>query len=454
MFRDRVEAGRRLAAELADLDLPELGRPPAEPGARDPIVLGLPRGGVPVAAEVARTLDLPLDVLVVRKIGVPSQPELAMGAIGEGGVRVVDPRIAGDIGADSFQRVERRERRELEQRIRQFRGTDHVLDLRDRTVIVVDDGLATGSSARAACAVVREAGAAEVVLAVPVAPHDWIDRMGDVADRYVSVDAPVDFRAVGQFYADFRQVGDDDVVRILARRDPETGRLADDRPTGNPSGGSTRAEAVSIPVGATSVDADLVVPPEPVGVVVFAHGSGSSRHSSRNRAVAAALQRAGIATLLLDLLTPDEERDRSNVFDVDLLAGRLSVAIDTFGDVADTLDARRLPVGLFGASTGAAAALRAAAEDRRVVAVVSRGGRPDLAGAALPQVTAPTLLIVGGRDETVLELNERARAELGGPSRLDVVAGATHLFEEPGALERVAELAAAWFVEHFEHADA
>jgi len=449
VFRDRVEAGRRLAAVVAQLDLDEIGERNGEARpTREPIVLGLPRGGVPVAAEVARALGTPLDVLVVRKIGVPTHPELAMGAIGEGDVRIVDDRLVSQIGSDKFEQVERVERRQLEERIRRFRGSEHVLDLRDRTVVVVDDGVATGSSARAACEVVRASGAAAVVLAVPVAPYDWTDRMGDAADRYVSVDTPFDFNAVGAFYADFTQVSDDDVTRILAQRDPDTHRFGrNHRPTSKP-----HDEAVSIPVDSQSVEADLVIPADPVGVVVFAHGSGSSRHSPRNRSVAAALQRAGIATLLLDLLTMEEERHRANVFDVELLGSRLLVAIDW---LADRPGLEHLPVGIFGASTGAAAALHAAAaSDREVVAVVSRGGRPDLAGSALPKVTTPTLLIVGGRDEVVLDLNEQARARLGGPSRLDVVRGATHLFQEPGALEQVAELAADWFVEHFESTNA
>lgn len=450
MFRDRVEAGRRLAAVVAQLDLEAMAAHAGREGrpVREPIVLGLPRGGVPVAAEVARALGTPLDVLVVRKIGVPTHPELAMGAIGEGGVRVVDDRLVGQVGYDRFEQVERVERRELEERVRRFRGSEHVLDLRDRTVVVVDDGVATGSSARAACEVVRASGAAAVVLAVPVAPYDWTERMGDAADRYVSVDTPFDFNAVGAFYADFTQVSDAEVTQILAQRDPETHRLGGT----NRGTGTARNEDVTIPVDSRAVQANLVVPRDPVGVVVFAHGSGSSRHSPRNRSVAAALQRAGIATLLLDLLTMEEEQDRSNVFDVELLGDRLLVAI---GWLADQPGLERLPVGLFGASTGAAAALQAAAvSEREIVAVVSRGGRPDLAGEALAKVTTPTLLIVGGRDGLVLDLNEQARARLGGPSRLDVIRGATHLFQEPGTLEQVSELAAAWFVEHFEAANA
>ncbi|MDQ3764463.1 MAG: dienelactone hydrolase family protein [Actinomycetota bacterium] len=194
---------------------------------------------------------------------------------------------------------------------------------------------------------------------------------------------------------------------------------------------------------------DLVVPAQRVGIVVFAHGSGSSRHSRRNRAVAQVLQRSGFATLLLDLLTEDEEqvdlRTRQLRFDIDLLATRVSTAVE---QIREQDDVRGLPVGLFGASTGAAAALVAAAHDHSIRAVVSRGGRPDLAGAALRRVQAATLLIVGSRDVQVLDLNRQASLQLAAPNRIEVVQGATHLFEEPGALEEVARLATGWFHEH------
>jgi putative phosphoribosyl transferase len=207
---------------------------------------------------------------------------------------------------------------------------------------------------------------------------------------------------------------------------------------------------VRLRAGTAELVGDLVVPAGAAGVVLFAHGSGSSRHSPRNRLVAGALRRVGLATLLLDLLTPaEEERDRVTAelrFDMALLAERLIAATDLL--LAEPATAG-LPVGLFGASTGAGAALIAAAErPETVAAVVSRGGRPDLAGHHLGRVRAPTLLIVGGRDQLVLELNRQAQARLAAPSRLEVVPGATHLFEEPGALEQVARLAAAWFTEH------
>jgi putative phosphoribosyl transferase len=212
----------------------------------------------------------------------------------------------------------------------------------------------------------------------------------------------------------------------------------------------TRETMVHIPAAGAVLDADLAVPNGPRGLVLFAHGSGSSRHSPRNRSVAAQLQEAGFATALTDLLTLHEERlDESTGrlrFDIGLLAGRVVGAVDW---LRDQQDVRGLPVGLFGASTGAAAALVAAARRPEVVgAVVSRGGRPDLAGSALSQVRAPTLLIVGGQDTTVVELNEQAARALPGEVGLRVIPGATHLFGEPGALEQVAVWAGEWFAHH------
>ncbi|MGH9005906.1 MAG: dienelactone hydrolase family protein, partial [Acidimicrobiia bacterium] len=190
----------------------------------------------------------------------------------------------------------------------------------------------------------------------------------------------------------------------------------------------------------------LTLPAHAPGVVVFAHGSGSSRHSPRNRYVAAILHRAGLGTLLFDLLTAAEEQVRANVFDIGLLARRLTGATRW---LQTQPEAHGLPVGFFGASTGAAAALWAAADlGDQIGAVVSRGGRPDLAAPRLTQVQAPTLLIVGGRDQLVLELNRQARARLRCPNALEVIPDATHLFEEPGALDRMAALAAGWFRHH------
>ena len=207
MFADRADAGRRLAALLAE----RVGG--------DAIVLGLPRGGVVVAFEIAQRLHMPLDVIVVRKLGVPRQPELAMGALGEGGVRVLDDAVirAANVGARDIEAVATVEAEVLAARAGRFRAGRRAPDLRGREVVIVDDGLATGSTARAACAVARAAGAARVVLAVPVAPSGTVRALRSIADDVVVVATPSPFAAIGQFYDDFTQTPDDEVVRLLDR---------------------------------------------------------------------------------------------------------------------------------------------------------------------------------------------------------------------------------------------
>lgn len=427
-FLDRRDAGRQLAARLEGFE-----------GA-GAVVLGLPRGGVPVAAEVAGALGAVLDVCLVRKLGVPYQPELAMGAIGEGGVRVVNEDVvrAADVSAQTLAGVEAQEQEVLERRSRRYRGAREPVPLDGRTVLVVDDGVATGATAHAACRIARARGAARTVLAVPVAPQDLAGRMGGDADEVVCVHAPPDFAAIGQFYADFAQVTDEEVVACL--------EAAPHGEPGPPAPGLPEDREVEVAAGGAVLDGQLTVPEDARGVVVFAHGSGSSRHSPRNRFVADGLNRAGLGTLLFDLLTEEEESDRGNVFDTGLLARRLA---DATGWLHGRPEVAALPVGYFGASTGAAAALWASTEPGTdVAAVVSRGGRPDLAEPRLPRVTAPTLLIVGGDDDVVLALNRQAEAQLTCEEDLAVVPGATHLFAEPGALEEVTEQASDWFTAH------
>jgi putative phosphoribosyl transferase len=396
------------------------------------VVLGLPRGGVPVAYEIARALDAPLDVIVVRKLGVPWQPELAMGAIGEDGVRVLNPDVlrGARVNAAHLAAVENGATAELRRRLHELRQRRARVPLDGRTAVVVDDGIATGSTARAACQIARAHGARRVVLAAAVAPAGVPAAMRDVADEVVCLLTPNEFKAVGQWFDDFREVSDRD-VRLLLDRAAEAGGVDAD---------------VVVPVGATGLAGRMTVPPRATGLVVFAHGSGSSRHSPRNRYVADILQSAGLGTLLFDLLSPTEEASRDNVFATEPLADRLRLAIAWLRTHPVAAGAR---IGLFGASTGAAAALRVAADPAiGISAVVSRGGRPDLAGTRLSRVVAPTLLIVGGRDEQILRLNRAAASMMRCEHRVVVVPGANHLFEEPGTLRTVAELARDWFVEH------
>ncbi len=414
-FLDRSDAGRRLAGLLA-------GQPAIKRGAGT-VVLGLPRGGIPVAYEIARALDAPLDVILVRKIGLPAQPELAMGAIGEDGVRVVNDDVveAEQVSDRQFAGVEERERAELGRRADRYRAGHPRVPLTGKTAIVVDDGIATGSTARAACQVARAHGAARVVLAVPVAPQASIDALASCADQVVAAEVPEPFLAIGQWYRDFAQTDDAEVVELLrlSGKAQGDGKAAASAAGAAPAAGAAAAAAdrdVIVMTGPVPLPGRLTVPAGARGVVVFAHGSGSSRSSPRNMFVAGALHVVGLGSLLFDLLTPEEEADRANVFDIGLLASRLSAAT-TWLRAQPGLE--HAPVGYFGASTGAAAALRAAAEPGSgIAAVVSRGGRPDLAGAALGAVRAPTLFLVGGLDGRVLELNEAARAQLRSESQL------------------------------------
>ena len=470
-FRDRSEAGQRLAGQLLHLR------------GEDVAVLGLPRGGVAVAAEVARVLGAPLDVILVRKLGVPVQPELGMGAIGEGDARVINPEVVrfARVSEQQIAAVEDRERAELLRRARRYRGDRPPVALTGRIAVVVDDGIATGSTARAACQVAKARGARRVVLAVPVAPRSARGVLAGDADEVICLETPEQFLAIGEWYDDFSQTSDEEVISLLRGAAAGSGRAAGEpagraggepaaRAGGEPAGragGEPAARAgseparraggepagdwdVTIPAGTAWLPGRLTAPRRGTGIVVFAHGSGSSRHSPRNAYVAAALNRAGLGTLMFDLLTADEEGDRANVFDIGLLARRLLVVTRWLREQPAAAGSR---IGYFGASTGAGAALWAAAEaGSDVAAVVSRGGRPDLAMPWLARVQAATLLIVGGLDDVVLGLNRTALGELRCEKHLAVVPGATHLFEEPGALAAVAALAREWFARNLNNA--
>lgn len=437
-FLDRHDAGRQLAAELAPL------------ANERPVIVALPRGGVPIGVEVARALGAPLDILAVRKLGAPGNPELGVGAVAEDGTGVLDPQSADMLGMTEamLDATLARESRELRRRVERYRDGRPSIDVSGRTVIVIDDGLATGLTDLAAVRALRKRGARRIVVGVPVGSSQAVSILADEADRVVCLTVPPNLLGVGMWYRDFTPVSDEQVLALLAeaagdRNAPEAPKQASSPRSPTPVGGSSESEALSFNLSGVRLAGDLTMPASACGLVLFAHGSGSSRMSPRNRAVAHALADAGLATLLFDLLDEQEALRRELVFDVPLLAGRLEV-VTRWARSQPRLQS--LPIGYFGASTGAAAALRAAAEvGDTVAAVVSRGGRPDLAGDSLAGVLAPTLLIVGARDSQVLELNRHAASHLHCPHDLVVVDGAGHLFEEPGTLERVGELAIDWF---------
>jgi putative phosphoribosyl transferase len=334
----------------------------------------------------------------------------------------------------------------VQRRVARYRGGRALPNLTGRTVLLVDDGVATGGTVRAGIRALRSLGAGKIVVAAPVAAADTARTLEAEADAVVCIQTPEELWAIGYWYVDFGQVSDEEVVALL-----ESAR----REVGEEVSVSTQAdgrgeELVRIQAGPVTLEGTLHVPEGARGIVLFAHGSGSSRFSPRNRFVARVLGEAGLATLLLDLLTEDEEAqddiDAHLRFNIPFLAERLGAATDW---LARRPAMSHLRIGYFGSSTGAAAALVAAADRVGTIgAVVSRGGRPDLAGDALEHVYAPTLLVVGGDDLDVIELNQSALMMLPGEKELTIVPGATHLFEEPGTLDEVARLAAAWFVRH------
>ena len=443
IFKDRMQAGRLLAEKLEPFR------------AERPVVLGLTRGGVPVAFEVARLLDAQLDIIVVRKIGAPGSPEYAIGAIAEGGAVYVSPEARRWVGGadDGLAAIAAREGAELARRVQAYRGDRPMRDVQGRTVIVVDDGVATGATARAACRSARQRGAARVVLAAPVIAAPSEPELRTEFDAVVSVEVPEVFFAVGQWYERFEQLSDDDVLSYLHRaKAPDGARDLEEMAEPPPD---PEEETLVIPfddprLGPGELDADLVLPERARGLVMFAHGSGATRRNPRNRFLARTMNDLGLATLLFDLLTPDEAAEDAITarlrFDIRLLTGRV---LEATRWIAELPRLRALPLFYFGASTGAAAALAAAAAaPERIAGVVSRGGRPDLVDPeALRRVRAPVLLVVGGRDEPALRANRAAIRQLAF-AELAVVPGATHLFEEPGALGLVAERTARWFERH------
>ncbi len=420
-YWDREHAGRQLARALRRFSMAE------------PLVIAVGSESVPVARQITDRLQCDLDVLLITDVCSPGDFHEVIGAVTEGGVSVIDRTACAKnrIDAVAIEAAIHRGLSEASRRALVVRGGRTFARLQGRLVIVVDDRIESAMRLSAAISAMRRAGASRVVAAAPIGERIAVENLQIVADEVICPMVVAGNSSPEDWFEQPETVTDTDVAAML--------RMA------------ARHE-VAIEVGdphgrGWQVHGTLAVPRGARGVVVFAHGSGSSRWSPRNQEVAASLNDAGFATILFDLLTEDEGTDRHLVFDIDYLAERLIAVVDwCAGD--DRL--QHLPIGLFGASTGAAAALVAAARrPDRVRAVVSRGGRPDLAMGSLPYVEAPTLLIVGGDDDQVLRLNEQALTQFAQLARIEIVPGATHLFEEPGALERVSLLAGSWFDEFF-----
>jgi putative phosphoribosyl transferase len=455
-FRDRADAGAVLARSLID-----------HRGRSDVTVLGLARGGVPVAREVANLLRVPFEVIVARKVGVPGIEEVALGAIAEGSKRVVADTVAWYLGVPSriVDRLAARERVELERRVVLYGSGLASLDLRGRTVILVDDGVATGATIRAAVRSVREKRPARVIVAVPVASRDSAEDVRLEVDELVTIVTPARFGTVASAYEDYSPVTDEDVLSLMGRAtrrvSPYMRDVSDRIGTAltRADGRSRDTErTIGIQTPDTAIVGDLGVPSfvpsvrrgqraESVrGLVILAHGGGSSRSSYRNRYIAGRLRLSGYATLRLDLLTADEQRldaaGGSFRFDVRRLAERLTSACG-WADREGVAGAHHTV--LVGSSTAAAAALEAAARlPGRVFAVAARGGRVDLVADVLPRVRTPVLLMVGGADRESVRRNSDAVDRLPRGAVLLKVPRASRTLEEPGALGYVAEHLVSW----------
>jgi putative phosphoribosyl transferase len=412
-FHNREHAADELANRLGDLK------------SQMPLILGIPRGAMKMAKIISERLAGDLDLLLVHKVGHPAHPEFGIASVTEEGDIYSGERF-GQMGLSEsdLRRLADEEIRKLREKREMYTPGRRAIDPVRRTCVIVDDGIATGVTMLAAVRSLKAKGAGRVIVAAPVASKEAVRNLEKEGADVRAVFVPEVFYAVGLFYHEFDQVSDEEVIDIMGGEDRE----------------------VVIEESDLTLRARLDVPLGAKGLVIFAHGSGSGRQSPRNQYVASVLNEHGIATLLADLLSEEEALLRRNIFDIHLLAERV-LLLNRWARGHERLSA--LDIGYFGASTGAGAALEAAArEPEEVVAVVSRGGRPDLAGEFLPRVEAPTLLIVGSRDGPVIDMNREAQDMIPGEKRLEIVEGAGHLFEEPGTLEEVAELAARWFVRH------
>lgn len=432
LFDDRHAGGVALAHALA-------GR--AAPDAT--LVLGMARGGVAVAAPIARALGARLDAVVGRKLGVPGIEEVAFGAITEWDAPAVFDSVRDFIGLPRsvMSSIEGRERAEVVRRVQQYRDGQPLSGITGKTVIVVDDGLASGTTLLATARALRRLRPQRLIAAVPVASPDGVQQVASAFDDVVALATPDPFGTVSDWYRDYTPVDDAQVRSLLGRAPldtPEPGLVTSDQ-----------EQDVTIPTLESTSDAAMVgdfgAPRDACGLIIMAHGGGSSRGSYRNRYLAARLRFAGWATLRVDLLTPRERDADANGemrFDIERITGRLLAATRWCREEQRPGHER---VVLFGASTGAAAAMEvAAAAPRDVAAVVARGGRIDLAMSSLAQVRAPSLLIVGDADTETLRQNRDCVPRLGGRVRLQTIRGAGHTFEEPGALGRVGELVTTW----------
>jgi putative phosphoribosyl transferase len=384
-------------------------------------------------------LGAPLDVLVTAPLDLPDATDARVGAVCERAPAMFDGGAAQvHLSAEQRGTIEDRARAEVERRVERYRGGRPLPDLTGRTVLVVDDGLASGTTARAAVAAVRAHGARRVVVAVPVTPVSVLAELLSVADDVVCVTAPATLGSIGRWYDEFPTVTDDDVVDVLSTAPVATDEQRVDR--------TTVSRSVDVVVDDVEYPATLAIPERSSGVVVIGHLGDNSGRAVQTETIAARLHDDRLATLCVDLLAAGEAHDRQVAADVALLGDRLAGAVHW---VTSLPEVRGLPVGCFGAGPVAPAALLAAVGARETVdAVVSCSGRPDLAGDRLPDVRAPVLLIVGGRDHVAVTLHRRAGEQLGGQSQVVVMPGSCYRLRNAEVVDAVSREASQWFRHH------
>ncbi len=437
MFKNRNQAGKLLAKELKNISLDR----------DNTVVIALPRGGVPVAYQVAKELNLPLDIFCVKKIGYPSNPELAMGAVTEDGETYINQslKFSSGLSNDTIESLRIRTYEKAKEQTMRLRGNRAAMNIQGKSILLIDDGIATGATVEAAIKLLHQKGAKEIILAVPVASKQASRKLSPAVDKFIALDIPERFHAVGQWYQEFQQVDDQEVIEILQQRRQDSPLLES---SSSEITSKMTIEDITISYGSNQLHGRVRLVPAAKAWIVFAHGSGSSHLSTRNNWVAQQLNEAGFSTLLFDLLTPQEDLNYRKRFNIGMLAERLSFTVNWL--IKSSYYLPNTPIGLFGASTGAAAALVCAAEEQDrlpLYTIVSRGGRPDLAGSKnLAAVSMPTLLLVGDNDFEVIELNRNALKKLS-EGYMELIPGATHLFEEPGTLADVANRTCMWFDE-------
>lgn len=461
-FCDRIHAGQALARELRRFEW-----------SSDVTVLGLACGGVPVAREVADALGAPLGVMVSRKIGVPGIEEVALGAVAEGSDRVVADSVAWYIGVPPrlVHRLAARERLEVERRAQIYRAGQPLPAVKGRTVILVDDGVATGSTLRAAAFAIRNSRPRRIVAAVPIASRIGAAEVRADVDELFTVITPDKFDSIASWYEDYRRVSDDEVlgrvrrptrVAMMNGRGALSDMLSDigDRISPSFLRDDGRRASTELPIAISGFSSPLMAdfgaaqhvpgsddtPPygRARGLVILANGGGSSRHGYRTRYMAGRFRLGGYATLRVDLLTREEQAEEgmSIPFDIARIAGRLTSVCEWAS--REGLDGAHRTI-LVGAGTGAAAALATAARrPSRIFAVIARSGRVEMAASLIPHVTAPVLLIVGASDRDTLQRNGEALRALPRGALLVRVPRASQMFAEPGALGAVAEQSLRW----------